>query len=290
MRRAPLLPALAVAVIVACDGGAPVEPTRPVHVTFVDTLRPGQIAQVRGSGFTDLRSLRLDGVEATELVARSDSVAEFRVPSMRPCETDMRAVKVSANGSAPVGAVVRVPPSVSLQPAESRVLTADDLHCLRLAAADEDYVLSAANLAIPTAEVESPRMLVSVRALGTGDAAASTLAPSDARGPLAPFYGVGTPVEPAMPEPAALTGSDSQAPVPFDPRYATAVAGDTLRFVDWSPGRRRSAICRRNRCPAFRRRSSPSRGALPSSSICGTRRPRRTWTRRSSAGSATRRR
>jgi hypothetical protein len=102
-------------------------------------------------------------VAATELVARSDSVAEFRVPSMRACETDMRAVKVSADGSAPIGAVVRVPPSVSLRPAESRVLTEDDLRCLRLAAADEDYVLSAANLAIPTAEMESQRTLVSVR-------------------------------------------------------------------------------------------------------------------------------
>ncbi len=239
MRRAPLLPALVVALTVACDGGGPLEPTRPALVTSVDTLRPGQIAQVRGSGLTSLRSLLLDGVAATELLARSDSVAEFRVPSMRACETDMRAVKVTADGSAPIGAVVRVAPSVSLRPAESRVLTEDDLRCLRLPAADEDYVLSAANLAVPTAEVESPRMLVSVRLLGTGDATASTLASSDARGSLAPFpaRGAGTQVEPAMPERAALTGTYSQAPVPFDPRYATAVAGDTLRFVDWYSGK-----------------------------------------------------
>jgi hypothetical protein len=238
MSRAPLLPAIVVALIVACDGGAPAEPTRPVHVTSVDTLRPGQIARVRGSGLTNLRSLLLDGVQATELVARSDSVAEFRVPSMRACETDMRAVKVSADGSAPVGAVVRVPPSVSLRPAESRVLTENDLRCLRLPAADEDYVLSAANLAIPAAAVESQRMLVSVRLLGTGDAAASALASSAASGPLAPFSarGAGTPLEPAMPEPAALRGSYSRAPTPFDPRYATAVEGDTLRFVDWFSG------------------------------------------------------
>ncbi len=236
--RAPLLSAVGVALIVACDGGAPAEPTQLVHVTSVDTLRPGQLAHVRGSGLTNLRSLLLDGVKATELVARSDSVAEFRVPTIRACETDMRAVKVSADGSALVSAVVRVPPSVSLRPAESRVLTADDLHCLRLTAADEDYVLSAGNLAVPTAEIESPRMLVSVRVLGTGDAAASTFASSDARGSLAAFSarGAGTLAEPAMPEPAALTGSYSEAPVPFDPRYATAVAGDTLRFVDWFSG------------------------------------------------------
>ena len=231
MRRALLLPALA-ALIAACDGGGPVQP-RPVHVSSVDTLRPGQIAHLRGSGLTSLRSLLLDGVATTELVVRSDSVAEFRVPTMRACETDMRAVKVSADGSVPIGAVVRVPPSISLRPAESRVLTEDDLRCLRLAAADEDYVLSAANLAIPTAEVESPRTLVSVRLHGTGDAAAPMLASSAARAPFVSAHGAGTPLEPAMPGSAAPAGSYSRAPVPFDPRYATAAVGDTLRFVDW---------------------------------------------------------
>jgi hypothetical protein len=240
MRRAPLLPALLIALIAACDGGAPVGPA--VHLTSVDTLRPGEIARVRGSGLSTLRSLLVDGVQATELAARSDSVAEFRVPSMRACETDMRAVEVSADGSAPASAVVRVPPNVSLRPGESRILTQDDLRCLRLAAADEDYVLSAANLAIPAAEVESPRMLVSVRLLGTGDAA-SALASSATRGPLAPVSarGDGTPLEPSIPERAALTGSRSRAPVPFDARYATAAVGDTLRFVDWYSGKQ--GIC-----------------------------------------------
>jgi hypothetical protein len=233
-RRAPLLPALVVALIVACDGGAPVEPSRPVHVLSVDTLRPGQIARVRGSGLTSLRSLLLDGVAATELVARSDSVAEFRVPAMRACETDMRAVKVSADGAAPIDAVVRVSPSVSLRPGESRVLTENDLQCLRLPAADEDYVLSAANLAIPTAELEVQRMLLTVRVLGTGDATASnrqTARPLD-RKSAKPH------VEPALPDPVALASNYSMGrdPVPFDPHYATAVAGDTLRFVDWFSG------------------------------------------------------
>ena len=237
--RAPLLPALVVALIAACNGGAPVEPTQPAIVTSVDTLRPGQLAHVRGSGLANLHSLRLDGVEATELVVHSDGDAEFRVPTMRACETDMRAVKVTADGSAPVDAVVRVSPSVALQPGQSRVLTPDDLQCLRLAAADEDYVLSAANLAIPTAEVESPRTLVSVRLLGTGDAAAaSTLASSAVRVPLSTLSALGTValLEPAMPALAELPGAFSQAPVPFDPRYATAVAGETLRFVDWFSG------------------------------------------------------
>jgi hypothetical protein len=163
-------------------------------------------------------------------------------------------VKVSADGSAPIGAIVRVPPSVSLRAAESRVLTEDDLRCLRLPAADEDYVLSAANLAIPTAELEAPRMLVAVRLLGTGDAPAAALASADARGPLAPLSarGAGTPLEPAMPDPAARTGRYAQAPAPFDPRYATAVAGDTLRFVDWFSGRARICQLPADSVPSFR--------------------------------------
>ena len=230
-------PALVVALIVACDGGASVEPTGPIHLASVDTLRPGQLAYVRGAGLTNLRSILLDGVEATELVAHSDSVAEFRVPSMRACETDMRAVKVTAEGSAPITGVVHVSASISLNPGESRVLTTDALQCLRLTAADEDYVVSAANLSVPTAEIESPRTLVSLRVLGTGDATASTLASSAASAPLAfSALGAGSLVEPSITEEAALTGNYSEAPVPFDPRYAAAVVGDTLRFVDWFSG------------------------------------------------------
>ena len=61
VRRAPLLSALVAALIVACDGGTTVEP-QPFQLTSVDTLRTGQLAQVRGSGLTNLRSLLLDGV------------------------------------------------------------------------------------------------------------------------------------------------------------------------------------------------------------------------------------
>ncbi len=241
MRRAPLLPAVVLALIAACDSGASVDPAKLLQLTSVDTLHPGQIAQVRGSGLTSLRSLLLDGFKATELVARSDSVAEFRVPLMRACETDMRAVTVTTNGSAPIAGVVRVAPNVSLRPGESRVLTADDLNCLRLPAADEDYVLSAANLGVPVADIESQRLLVSVRLLGTGETTASTLASSGARGPVASSAtlserGAGTPPEPALPGVDALTGTYSETPLPFDPRYATAVEGDTLRFVDWFSG------------------------------------------------------
>jgi hypothetical protein len=227
---------LGVALMVACDGGAPAEPTPLIHLTSVDTLRSGQLAYIRGSGLTNLRSLQLDGVNATELVVHSDSVAEFRVPVMRACETDMRVVKVSADGSTSVGSVVRVPPTVSLQPAESRVLATNDLQCLRLRAADEDYVLSAANLGVPTAEIESPRPLVSVRVLGTGEATVSALASPHASGLPAAFAAGGALVEPSMTAEAALAGDYSVAPIPFDPRYATAVVGDTLRFVDWFSG------------------------------------------------------
>src|SRR5687768_2251809 len=63
LRDILLLPALAVALIGGCDGGAAVEPAPQVHVTSVDTLRPGQTSYVRGSGLTNLRSLLLDRSE-----------------------------------------------------------------------------------------------------------------------------------------------------------------------------------------------------------------------------------
>jgi hypothetical protein len=226
---------VAIALIIACDGGAPVEPTKPIEpaaiqLTSVDTLRPGQTAQVRGSGLTNLKSLLVDGVAATELVVRSDNVADFRVPAMRACETDMRKVKVSVAGSAQVDGIVRVEPKLSLRPGESRVLTQDDLQCLRLPALDEDYVLSAANLTIPTAEMEFQRPLLSVRVRGTDEAATASPVAS-----LSPGV-TSTLLETSINQRAALAGNYAQAPTPFDPRYATAVVGDTLRFVDWFAG------------------------------------------------------
>jgi hypothetical protein len=234
LRSHALIPVLVLAVTVACSEST--QPNLPARLTSADTLHPGQIAKVRGSGLTNLRSLRIDGVEATELVIKSDSVAEFRVPTMRACETDMRAVQIVADDADPINGAVRVPPSISLSVAESRVLTAADLQCLRLAAADEDYVLSAANTALPTAEVEVPRSLVSVRVLGTGDGAvtiASSIAGA-ARGSLE-LGGARELVEPEMFGQSAVSNY-SQSPIPFDPKYATAVVGDTLRFVDWFSG------------------------------------------------------
>jgi hypothetical protein len=225
-RRHALIPVLFLAMSIACSEST--EPKVPAQLTSVETLYPGQIARVRGSGLTSLQTLRLDGVEATELVILSDSVAEFRVPSIRACETDKRAVKIAADDSEPIDGVVRVQPSISLSVAESRVLTAADLECLRLPAADEDYVLSAANTSLPTAEMEVMRPLVSVQVLGTGDAAL-TLASS--------MEGAARALEePGMFGPGALTSSYSQSPIPFDPKYATAVVGDTLSFVDWFSG------------------------------------------------------
>ncbi|HEX6587445.1 MAG TPA: hypothetical protein VF039_00370 [Longimicrobiales bacterium] len=199
-----------------------------VELTSIDTLRPGEVGVVRGSGLVHVTSLLLDGVAATEFVATSDSVAQFRVPTLRACETDMRVVKVSTVGATPIDAVVRVPATIALSAGESRVLTADDLACLRLAAADEDYVLSAANLQMPTAEMEAMRTLIHVRVLGTGDAAAATVAATSSA-----TSSISAPLETRMPETMALSGAYSNAPEPFDPRYATAVVGDTLRFVDW---------------------------------------------------------
>ena len=233
LQRHALIPVLVFAVTVACSEST--EPKLPAQLTSVDALYPGQIARIRGSGLSNLQSLRVDGLPAAELVILSDSVAEFRVPSMRACETDKRVVKVAADESAPINGAVRVQPSISLSVAESRVLTPADLQCLRLAAADEDYVLSAANTTLPTAELEVQRPLVSVHVLGTGE---TTLASSMA-GAVSGNFELGATLgwaEPAMFGPSALSGNYSQSPAPFDPKYATAVVGDTLNFVDWFSG------------------------------------------------------
>jgi hypothetical protein len=234
LRGHALISVLVFAAAVACSEST--EPKLPASITSVDELQPGQIAKIRGTSLTNLLSLRIDGVQATELVVLSDSVAEFRVPSMRACETDRRAVKIVADESQPINGVVRVAPSISLGVAESRVLTPADLQCLRLAAADEDYVLSAANTTLPTAEVEVMRPLVSVKVLGTGDGA-TALASSLVAAPGSLEVGGAFPFsEPATFGQSVVSGSYSQSPIAFDSKYATAVVGDTLNFVDWFSG------------------------------------------------------
>ena len=166
----PVLALVIVALAVACDGGRPTGVTPgQVELSSVDTLRTGEIALLRGSGLTGLASLRVDGIAVTELLARSDSVAEFRVPVMRACETDMRVVSVTSESAEPITGVVRVAPTIALLPGETRILAEDDLKCLRLRAGDEDYVLSAANIQVPVAETEVMRTLVDLRVLGTGE-------------------------------------------------------------------------------------------------------------------------
>jgi hypothetical protein len=292
MHPAPLLPALAAALIAACDG-APVEPAGPVQVASVDTLRPGQVAHVRGSGLTSLRSLLLDGVPATELVARSDSVAEFRVPSMRAVR-DRHARgdgvgRMDRRRSAPSYASRRASRCARPSHASSRRTT-----CAVCASGGRRGLRAERRQpGDPDGGDGVQRTLVSVRLLGT-----VTPRPRRSHRPThadrshpSPHAVPDDAVEPCDARTSRADGQLLAGAGTLRPALRDAVAGDTLRFVDWFSGT--PGICHQpaSRCPASRRRSSPVSGPgrrrRRSAAPAGA---RRTSTRRSSAGCAMRRR
>jgi hypothetical protein len=203
---------------------------------------PGQEATLYGSKLSSVTSLAVGGVVVTPRPV-SDTTLAFSVPVFGPCETDGRLVEVKANGSVAVRAALQVPNTVRMEVGESHVLSREELSCIALRAADEDYVLTALNPSLDAEERLDALLTVHTRT-GAGTALS------------APSRGVAPTENPAgswdrhvAQEQALLAGTTARSavssaiPVPFDPRYATAKVGDTVRFVDWAiPGVRAGGI------------------------------------------------
>lgn len=201
----------------------------------VSVLVPGDTAEVTGTALDRLTALSVDGQPVTPFEV-SGGTARFVVPQMRSCETDGREVQVRASADTAnrsLNATIKVPSVVALRAGEVRVLSRTEIEgCLQLPAADHDYVLQLVN---PTISATSTmRTMASVRSW-TGGAAALSRSPSrspTSSGPLP--EGSSDYVRPAS---NSVQPTFAASPTPFDPEYATAQVGDTVRFVDWKvPG------------------------------------------------------
>lgn len=246
--RKVILPALFL--LASC--GAEEGPTRPNPsreetpvVTDVGPLSPGQQATLRGRNLRRIESLTLDGQPAV-LVSASDAEVQFNVPALRACETDGRAVNILVNGSIQTTGRVAAAELVTLQPGESRVVTASELSCLRFPGQAGAYVLSAHSFS-------RERIVETFFRLRTYTTVADTAAT-----PMPSMNRLAAPVSvrrgqifPALEFTGAELGSAGQNVSAFDPRYATATVGDTLTFVDWS---RPEALTARSRelVPTYR--------------------------------------
>jgi hypothetical protein len=121
--------------------------------------------------------------------------------------------------------------TVTLAPGESRVLSPTDGACLQLPAADADFVVSAVNM--DETPSETLRQLADLTIWTAEDPP-----PADAPGPAfaarddQAFWTA--PRTNLLTQPLAWPAPYSVSPRLFDPRYASALPGDTVRFVDWS--------------------------------------------------------
>ncbi|HLL85652.1 MAG TPA: hypothetical protein VK420_23470, partial [Longimicrobium sp.] len=214
----------------------PPSPTPAFALTSVQPLVPGATVRLTGTAFnTGLpAALTVDG-QSVPVSRLSDTEATFVVPAaFRACETDGRKVAVTA-AAATLQGTLDLPDTVALAPGQSQLLAAAEVACLKLPAADQDYVLTALNLEDYPISVD-PSAPAPVRALlnlTTHTAAGGE--PTGSFTPSVPMVHRVWRPSPYDPPRAILSAN----PTPFDPTYATAKVGDQVRFVDWA---RASAI------------------------------------------------
>jgi hypothetical protein len=218
------------------SGGGPPPPAP--RITGASLVEGGE-GVLTGMGLDALPgTVRVDG-ESVSVTSRTATELRFRMPPPKACDVDGRAVAVTAGALSYTGSLALA--AVRMEPGESRLLAASDLAgtCLQLPARSEDYVLSAVDLSLDgtTATVDTLfTVQVHTAGGGTGQPAKSP-APASA-----PRW-----AESAGPRPSGSAAGGlaySDAPVPFDARYATAAVGDTVRWVDYrAPAAFRAGFC-----------------------------------------------
>lgn len=235
--------AAGVAIIAACgdptgSGGTKPPPVPPTPVASISgvTLTAGGAGVVTGTNLDGLPStLTVDGQSVT-VASKTATEIRFTLPQLRACETDGRPVNLvigSINRTEPLD----VPAALSLNPGESRVLGRAEMDaCLEIAAGPGLYVLTALHPATsaPDWPISAPLdTLLEVRTWTySGTASASTAAMPATRSNVR-LSGTHAPHNEIL---ASHNGPYSDDPHQYDPRYATAQAGDTVPFPDFSAG------------------------------------------------------
>jgi hypothetical protein len=220
---------------IACSDG-PVDPiiTPPpppsLKIESVENLVPGQTAVLSGKAMNTIESFTVDG-EPVQITNSTPDHATFTVPVMRTCETDGRSITLTAAGgnkSSSISAPVAILHPIDLRVGEQLYLDqVDDISCIQIPA-KQDFALTAVNLEpLPQYTHANPvgfTPMATLRTFTPGTAAPTgELLPAVQRDPTGP----GTPEE-------WQTDSETTDPEPYDPTYATAEVGDTVRFVNWT--------------------------------------------------------
>lgn len=234
------------AVVVACGksptGGGPAtgQPDGP-RITSASLVAGGE-GVLTGTSLDRLfGTLTVDGV-VVAVTSHTASEIRFRMPAPRPCEVDARPIAI-ASGAVTYSGKLTVPGVARMEVGESRVLAAAELPtlCIQLPAGSEEYVVSAVNRSLDDRSgTVDPMFTLRVHTAGGAQATRGS-----ARAPA----GAGAPWREVAPHPGARLAAGArlayaEAPVAFDPRYATAAVGDTVRWVDYAaPAAFRTGFC-----------------------------------------------
>ncbi len=232
----------AAAALLACgrspsssEGGGE-RPATPVITSAV--LTAGAEGVLTGSHLDRVSgSLTVDG-QTVAISVHTAAELRFTMPRPRPCEVAGRPVPVAAGTFSYTGAL-QVPGVLQMEVGESRTLPLASLPsaCIQIGTGGEEYVVSALNASLDGSTGVTDTMLT-LRALTAGAPAAADRHP-DLPGDPAPAE-VRSAALPTLESPLAYSAS----PAPFDPRYATAIAGDTVRWVDYrAPAALRAGFC-----------------------------------------------
>jgi hypothetical protein len=242
---APLL--LLIALVVACssptgDGGNPPPVHQQPQITGA-TLISGGDGSLTGVALDQLpASLTVDGSTVTPTY-RSATEIRFPMPKPRICETDGRSIQIQA-GTVAYSAPLAVPGVLRLDPAESRLITVEEMAtaCLMLPATAASYVLTAVNPSL-LSDGGADQLFTVQTWTGSGGAAAAASFPDAAKAPTWPGHRAEQ-NRPRFGTATVGTHRYVENPILFDPRYATATEGDTVPWVDF----RSPDWTSRNRC------------------------------------------
>lgn len=225
------------AAIPACSGdpaGSGGEPSgRTAAITGSNLLAAGE-GILTGSNLDLLPSaISVDGHSVVTLQRRPDEV-RFSMPPGRPCEVDARPVQITAGTLRHTGRLL-VESALRLEPGESRILSRDQLTtlCLQLPAGSPSFVLTVLNPALTEATGADQMFTLSAWTSGGSAAAARAARPVVTVAPSSPSARLEHSEKRGYFDISSGADFYSDNPAPFDPSYATAGAGDTVRWIDF---------------------------------------------------------
>lgn len=230
--------------VAACE--SPTEPTPPTEprpaIQQVSDLVPGRMAHLDGRGLEGVTALSIDGVPVS-IQTQSGTRLSFQVPELRPCETDGRRVQVVAEGVGSAGGRMQVAEALELRVGESRILSTEELSCLRLRRGAEAYLVSVQNFSTGRERAD----ILSFRTLGAGGQVPGFLAAPAGHAAFAAGRG------------HAHGHVLGEAPVAQGPwvgigefdDYASMEVGDVREFVDWGRLEDLFAATSREEVPIF---------------------------------------